>query len=60
MASSYIRRQRPDGHHGSAREGHHRHRDQDDAPARPAVPIKPIEWGASFHGSAAATPGVVE
>jgi hypothetical protein len=26
----------------------------------PAVPIRPIEWGVSFDGSAAATPGIVE
>ena len=26
----------------------------------PAVPIKPIEWGVSFNGSAAATPGICE
>jgi hypothetical protein len=27
---------------------------------KPAVPIKVTEWGISFNGSAAATPGVVE
>lgn len=26
----------------------------------PAVPIKVVEWGCSFDGSAAATPGIVE